>query len=234
MKHMISLIFSFICLIGVFCKAQEQGFYIGAEGGAGASLLRGSAVGSQSPLLGYSGGLFFQYGFKKTFSIRTGGYFDLKGNAYKFDMPQPSGTTTKARIRNEFNYVSVPLLFRFSFGKKLKVFVDAGPYGAYLLKQTIVFPDVKGVPVPGGKFDNTSSYKRTEFGVAEGVGISYAFDRMLLTIEMRNNLGLTDINNGAAAKNTTIQTNATNILFGVAYCLFRKKVPEAPAAGSGK
>ncbi|OFY87282.1 MAG: hypothetical protein A3F72_17445 [Bacteroidetes bacterium RIFCSPLOWO2_12_FULL_35_15] len=40
---------------------------------------------------------------------------------------------------NHFDYLTVPILLRATFGKRIKYFANAGMFFGYLIKQTIVY-----------------------------------------------------------------------------------------------
>lgn len=212
--------------LAALCQAQSSGFLIGAESGAGPAWLRG--ITTNKSRLGYTAGLFVQYDLKKTFSLRTGAYYDLKGAAYQMDLTDVTGIQiAEVRAWNDFHYLTVPLLLRATFGKKINYFINAGPYVSFLLKQRHHYP--------AQSYDNSWMYNQTDMGVSLGIGLSYAFDCFVLSAEARSSTGLANIN---ASKNG-IQipvynggeqyTNAINIQFGLAYRMGKKAVAAAPA-----
>lgn len=91
-----------------------------------------------------------------------------------------------------------------------------------LLKQTASFGSTINNP-GGGSVDGTGNFKRTEFGISMGIGVSFTLDRILLSVEARNNLGLTDTNKLPLYSGGSIKTNAANLVFGIGYRLGSKK-----------
>jgi hypothetical protein len=216
----IKVFFLSVCaLAGLVCQAQEPGFLVGVEGGGGLSTLRGNQMlNNLDPLLGYTGGLWAQYDFKRFFSLKTGAYYDLKGASDEVTMTDAAGNKLGTfKASQNFNYVSVPLLARLHFGKKVEFFINTGPYMGILLKQTLVFGSTMNNP--GGKLDGTDNFKKTEFGISMGIGMSFTLDRMVLSVEARDNLGLTNTSKLVIYNGESIKTNAANLVFGIGYKL---------------
>ena len=205
-------------LTGPALMAQSKGFYLGAEGGAGIAALRGDMYDQRSPLLGYAGGVFVQYNFERVFSIRTGWSYDLKGTGFETQARADSTRWENVRAKSKFNYLTVPLLLGFRFGEDINYFVNVGPYAGFLLKQTTYVPPVENRPVV--ITDDTRSFRGAEFGLSVGVGVSYpVMERFVLSAEIRNNLGLTNINDHYISESKSVRTNAVNLMLGVAYKL---------------
>jgi opacity protein-like surface antigen len=203
-------------------RSQSNGVYFGAEGGTGLATLRGDLYNDRSPLLSYSGGVFVQYNCKRVFSVRTGWYYDLKGTGFETQAMVDSLRFVNVRAKSKYNYATVPLLFGFRFGENISFFVNIGPYASFLLKQTTYVPPVEDAPVV--ITDDTGHFRNTEFGAALGLGISYPVtDRLVLSAEIRNNLGLTEINDNYISESRSVRTNVANLMLGVAYKLGTQK-----------
>jgi opacity protein-like surface antigen len=220
LRLLIAVSLYFIAANGL--RSQSNGVYLGAEGGAGLATLRGDLYDNRSPLLSYSGGVFVQYNCKRVFSIRTGWYYDLKGTGFETRAMVDSLRFVNVRAKSKYNYATVPLLFGFRFGENTSFFVNVGPYAAFLLKQTTHVPPVEDAPVV--ITDDTRFFRNTEFGAALGLGISYPVDnRLVLSAEIRNNLGLTEINDNYISESKSVRTNVVNLMLGVAYRLGEQK-----------
>lgn len=175
-----------------------------------------------SPLLSYGGGVYVQYNCRRVFSIRTGWYYDRKGTGFETPTVVDSLRFVNVRAKSKFNYATVPLLFGFRFGETVRFFANVGPYAAFLLQQTTYVPPVEDAPVV--ITDDTRHFRNTEFGLAVGLGVSYPVtDRMVLSAELRNHLGLTQINDNYISESKSVRTNALNLMLGVAYKLGPQK-----------
>ena len=200
--------------------AQYNKFELGVQGGPNVSFLRFQKTPGikNSPLFAFTGGLFFQYNVTKTFSLRVDPGLERKGYCDQFPFGPPNDQNEKDR--ESFNYLTVPVLLRAAVGNKIRYFVNAGPYVAFLLSE-------KDRETPPNEatlvYTSTSYYQTTDWGVTTGLGLSIpVHEKVSISVEVRNNLGLTNINKNSGEYGT-IKTNTTNVLFGLAYKFGSKK-----------
>lgn len=215
MKKLLLIVFMFGTVL-VF--GQTKGFSVGLEAGPSLRLVKGNKIinSISDPALGFSGGMMLQYRFTRLVAIRTGVSFERKG--YKVDgtrtdtngVPIEGGVT----IYSNFDYIVLPLLVNFSFGERVRLFVNIGAYTGYLVKQSEVIK-------PDGIFpatDNTPFFKEFDYGLVSGVGSEIPLkENLSLTLEIRNNLGLTPINDYEIYNDEDLKLNSTAFLFGVVY-----------------
>jgi hypothetical protein len=170
----------------------------------------------------FSGGFFFQYNLNKNFSLRMDPSYEQKGYKIKQQLTDSQGNPiSKGKIRGNFDYITIPLLLRANIGNKINYFVNAGPYIGFLLSQNNI---VQAPLFDGAKvtYTNTSYYKTIDIGITAGIGLAIPIkDKFALSIEIRNNLGLTNINKNTN-KDYGIKTNSTNLLVGFAYKFGKK------------
>ena len=212
----------FIAVVNFFLTttiaAQPNKFEAGIEGGGSLRFLWGNALVrlSNNAVIGFAGGAAFQYNFPKYFSIRTSLLFERKGNGSKGTaLNYTGGNEGTYTLRSNFDYLTLPVLFRASFGKKVKYFVNAGPYFGYLIKETY---KIKGTNIPSTSTENTNYFQRPDVGLTAGIGFSAPLTKVLaLSFELRNNLGLYNISKLQVYSNGTLNTNSTNLLVGLAY-----------------
>ncbi|MFN8713560.1 MAG: porin family protein [Bacteroidota bacterium] len=216
-----SVFLFFLFTLTLTATAQINKLDIGAEGGFSLASLRGNEVidSYHDTRIGYSGGLFVQYNFRKIISVRTGGYYERKGSSLEFLFTDINGTIIGTfKGKENFNYLTVPLLVRATFGQKLNYFVNAGPYIGFLMKKTEYTEAFQSIPEITS--DQTDLFKKTETGLSFGIGVSYTLkEKFALSFEARNNLGLTDTSDLPVINNGVIKTNAVNFLFGFSYKL---------------
>jgi hypothetical protein len=123
---------------------QTNKFEIGIDGSPTLTFLRGNDFieNNHKSAIGFSGGLFFQFNFKKIISLRTNIAFERKGSAFTSQATDFNGNPLgKITSNTNFDYLTFPILVRATFGKKIQYFVNAGPYFGYLIKQTYVSED---------------------------------------------------------------------------------------------
>jgi hypothetical protein len=199
---------------------QRTIFDIGIEGSPTVTFLRGNDFidNNHKPTTGFTGGLFFQYNFKKIISLRTNIAFERKGSVLTSQTTDINGNPLGEFTTNtHFDYLTLPILVRATFCKKVQFFVNAGPYFGYLIKQTFVS---KGDNIPTSTSDNTSLNNRFDTGISTGLGLSVPIKtKFAFSFEVRNNLGLYNVSDVPVVNNGTIKTNSTNFLLGFTYKL---------------
>jgi hypothetical protein len=196
---------SFILLLYMnpfICQSQSTKFQIGIEGGPSLTMLRDNGYNpfTSSNIdigLGGSIGVAFQYNMNAKMGIGTNLSYERKGWQNK------SGT-----FHQRFDYLILPVLFKVSFGKKSRTFIHTGPYFGYLISQSDKLD---------GDVTNTSEndYKKNDLGVTIGFGVNIPIANQLnMIFEIRNNLGLVDIEKSEDGKT---YTNSTLVQLGFIY-----------------
>ena len=224
-KLIIGIIFA--CLLAVKLQAQENKLNIGVETGPGITLLHGNEVLSNPdymPRLGYAVGVSAQYNFRYFFSIKTGLYYELKGEKIKGHYTDVNGTNIGTIYSHlNFNYLIIPVLAKVSFGKRTKLFIEGGPYVGFLFREGEE-EDAWG-NYPKTIYILTPEFKLEDVGLSVGAGVEIPIkQRFGITIEARNNIGLLNTADKPVYHNGTIQTFSTNFLVGFEYKLgFREK-----------
>jgi opacity protein-like surface antigen len=190
----------------------------GIEGGPNLSnfIVTDNPNVNPEPAIFGSTGFTFQYNTKKILSFRTGFSYQRKG--YRLNDLLHSdvngNTPEKARLTSRFDYITLPLLVKASFGKKVQFFVNAGPYVGYLLAKSDKL-ETEGGKTEISRNQDIEDFLRWDFGIAGGLGITVPIkENWLISMEARNYYGLININSSAGSK---IHTNTTDLRIGVAY-----------------
>ena len=182
----------------------------------------GLAAASYGPLMAFSAGLTVQYNLPKVVSFVSGFFYEKKGETVSGHVIYPSGNQEAFKVKYFFNYITVPLLARFSFGKKIKFFAEGGGFVSYLTRS---YTRSSGTAVNYSNDNTTFFYKRPDAGVSAGLGISLPLgEKLLLNIEARNNLGLMNISVFPVYNNKSLKTNSINLLVNLAYKLGKRSV----------
>lgn len=204
--------------------AQSNPFDIGVESGITLSSLRGNSLvdANHTSKTGGAFGLCFQYNFPKLLSIKTGLGFEQKGSHFSVPAVDINGNVKgDYKGTTTFNYLTIPLMAQFSLGKKWQPFINIGGFCSVMLNEQEriqAFSDY-----PGSKSNNTDLFKRTEFGITGGLGLAYNMEMPLaVSLEIRNNLGLTNISDIPVIGNGKILTNSLNFLVGISYQIGRE------------
>jgi len=210
MKHLFFIFLTAVLTTTVL--GQQNKFDFGLEGSYSKISLRGNELldipqpdDANSPSIGFSSGLSFQYNFLKHFSIRTDIAFERKGAIR-------TGLSAAFTTRTNFDYLTFPILMKATIGGRIKFFFNTGPFFSYLLKQTIVTNPPKTI------YDRTFSDKRFDTGITAGLGLSIPIiEKFSIAFEIRNNLGLYNVNKVFDFNGGTIKTNSTNLLIEFIY-----------------
>lgn len=203
-----------ITLFYVSASGQTHKWQIGLEGGTSIFFLRGDAVPQVlEPSLGYIGGISAQYHITPRFSLKSGIAFEKKQMKIEASITDSVGAFAGTlQINLNFYYYNFPLLAQLTFGNEIQFFVNAGPYLGQLIQQTNITEARDSQPEMRVEF--TESYKDIDLGLAAGCGVAMSLgDRIFLNLEIRDNLGLYDID----AFNGEIRTNSLYGMMGLFY-----------------
>jgi hypothetical protein len=131
------------------------------------------------------------------------------------------------QLKYNLDYLSLPLLVKWTTGGKVRFFVNAGPCVSLLLQETTWY-----LPDSGSKekvADETGAYHRVNLAVTAGAGIAVPFGkRITVSLELRDNFGVLNIrsaasefehNSAMAVEQPTGHTNSTLLLAGITYRL---------------
>jgi opacity protein-like surface antigen len=211
------LITASLVVIATLSFAQQNRITLGVEGGISLATLStdiGPVNDTYSNRTGYAAGLAFQYNFPKVLSLRTGIMYELKGTSFPLDSASIAANPNAAKdALDEIDYLTVPLLLRATFGDKINFFVNVGPYWSLLLKRTVILQAASSYATDQ-EIDLTDDTKKIDFGISAGIGASAVFnERIVISLEVRDNLGMTDI----APQTYELKTRTILILAGVAF-----------------
>lgn len=125
-----------------------------------------------------------------------------------------------ADILFKHNYLNMPVLAEYSFGKKIKVHVDGGVFLGVLLNNKMIIQYKDPIP-PNQEPESSSDYrKKTNYGLSLGAGIQIPIaSKLKLDLDLRNSLGLANIYKSQASNVGNIKTNAFTIAAGLTFVL---------------
>ena len=219
MKTYTALLLLIFALSTGIINAQNNKTYIGVEAGPGITFIRGNEIIDQyhKSKIGFSGGISFLYKCKKNISFKTALAFERKGSKTKEEVFDNLGNSQGiVTIKHNYDYLTLPLLAKASFGNIIPFFVNAGPYIGYLIKQT---NSGKGENIRM-KEDRTSQHKRFDIGLSLGAGFTIPIKQSCsFDLEVRNNLGLYNTSKIPVINDGFIKMNSTNLLIGLTYRL---------------
>jgi len=249
------LISCFMLLIFVCCYSYAQEFKLGLK--AGTSIPNLHSDESNEISQGYESklaenfGLIADIGISQKLSIKTGIDYSEQGGIRNGQQPVtklpgefvqmlPDGTYLYADFNNEaiLNYLEVPLMGKLQFGRKMKYYINAGPYVGFLLNAKQVTEGdsqfyldkngsmpltVQGQPLPSQSFDATTDIeddiKPTNFGITGGVGLGYGLNnKNSLVLDARVAYGLNPIQKDTSA-NGNSRTGGIFLTMGYMFTL---------------
>jgi len=182
-----------LLLVGVLTSPGFSGIKLGVKGGFSLADLTFKPELTDSPLTskaGAVGGISLNVGIASFFSLQPEVLYVQKGT-------KGSDTVEGVEItgKYELDYVEVPLLLNFSFAKEGSSFVPsifAGPYAGFNARAKIKVTEA------GESYseDFKDEVKDTDFGLTFGIGLGKKIGSGKITIDVRYDLGLTNIAEG--------------------------------------
>ncbi len=196
-------------------KSAEYGFLTGVNlnNAKGKNFIPAENLGTY---VGKSFGGFYKQNFTEKFGLKVLLQYDQNGYKIK-NLVFESGTGIT--IRN--TYLNIPVLAEYSFGKKIKVALNAGPYVGLQLGSHILynknFVDIFGNEQP--RKQKSESFKNINIGFSAGANLSAPLTKkMLFHFSVQNHFGVSTIFK-ETSNNSTARLNAFSILAGVGFKL---------------
>lgn len=225
-------------LFSTLLLGQTNNIELGIEGGGSMVSLRGDGFLADENVndIGFATGFSMLYHFNDHFSLKTNLFYERKGNKIEYFYNElPYDDLVEIYIKDELetkhqlDYLTLPVLARYSFGKQKNFFVNAGGYVGVLLKSAVISHNV---PKHGRyESDITRRLSRMDFGLSTGIGGQINIsNNLIMSMELRSNFGLQNIgkddsenynesNGMLIIKKDGLSTNATSLLLGVSYRL---------------
>lgn len=117
-------------------------------------------------------------------------------------------------VTESYDYSTLPILIKLSVGKKVRYFFNTRPYGSFLLQKVTKVEAY--LDSPKHTFKGNNYLKNYEFGIMSGLGASYQFKTPIsLSLELRNNFGVSDLIISPFDKDATLKSNSFNLLVGI-------------------
>lgn len=222
MKKSILLISVLLLVFQSTVVGQQNKFTLGVELGPSRNYLYGGYFttingATDKPAYYFSSGLSLQYNLPRVFSFRTGLLYEEKGDVIRgnyFDLVNPGYTTYTYKCH--LNYLTIPLLVRATFGKKISYFINAGGFASFLRNATAP-AWVPGYFIPVSQ-PSMAFFHSVDYGLTLGIGLGVPVGpKMSLSLEARNNLGLSNVSTLRIFSDHPIRTGSTVLLLGISY-----------------
>lgn len=136
--------------------------------------------------------------FGNFFSLRAGAEYNVRGWQQTYDLYDSIGKPIeKSKYAEHHNYISIAILPKITFGKKVKFYVAVGAAPSYLISIVRRVSDgqaAEGEPIKKRspyRQDTISKYNsRFDIPILAGVGLSFDFGRNRVFIEQMNSFGM--------------------------------------------
>ena len=136
------------------------------------------------------------------------------GYSYNITFTDLNGKVlSQDKLNVSLNYFQIPLLVKYSFGKKVKYFINAGPYFGYLYKYSYTTEN------DFQTFMNSNSkLNSTDYGLTSGIGLTFNSEKKLgFNVELRNNLGFMNLSDAYNVYDTKNKNFSFLLNFGIKY-----------------
>jgi hypothetical protein len=228
MNSQINLFYAIILLgfINIsYTIGQNSRVMLGFEAGLGKSNLYGNKPANnqigfkESPIMGYSFGLFVKGRISNRMFIKTGLFKEGKGNqVYATSVSLMAGQIDTVPIINRIISINFPILLKWYLSNAKSTFIEAGGYCSLIGIKSMPLVDNSNSHFYNNYPDYLSiSRELVEGGILIGVGKSFfLFEDLEMNCELRDAIGLTNL---AKMNRQGIQRRTHMILFlvGVGY-----------------
>ena len=210
-------------------SAQYSQWNFGFEGGVGNSALVGNdAIDLNTlPKFGFIAGLFGQYNINRYYSVKMSANYQVKGADLTINGQNIAGQSYSANGEIKLDYITIPLMFKASFGDYVKFFINGGPYLGILLTNETTLDANNSDSVRAGTYDRTDSTTSADFGISLGLGLQIPLSTSMgLTLEIRDDIGLTNISdydpnpnliNYTGVTSSSTKNNSLNVMLGLTF-----------------
>ena len=229
MKKRILIIFVLTFFYNI--NYAQSKYSLGLLLGPNYSSFRGSDfLDSTKSDFGFIAGVFVEFKLNKSFSVSTGINIEQKTitneTDYMVDNIDFNGNfvvieSINAKTNNRYQYFSVPLFLKYSFGKNKSFYLNGGPYISFLQKhkKETEFKNNNGGSIIRSSDSKVNfplaDYVSGDYGFSLGIGKIFEIDmKNKISIELRNNLGLKNTIEDIQVygQSGVIKTNTLNLI----------------------
>lgn len=215
-----------LLLISFLNYSQNSNIKFGIHAGLNYSTFYGydipaafDPVYSESPAFAYLGGINFEYQIKEKLSLKLELNYERKSQKgdNHIELTDVDGFTKSYNFtsKKNYDYLVLPIMVKYNFGNKNSFFANGGPFIGYLLKSNLTndLEDIEGI---NNDTDDTTDFNsKTDFGLSIGLGKKIEInEKNTISIEIRENLGLTNTSKDKVWGNGEAKTNSLNLIIG--------------------
>ena len=216
-KTVYALLVSIFFISNNFAQSKLK---LGVNGGLTYSSFRGNPqIETLDAGFDFLVGVSFEYQLKERLSLVANINYDRKtatDNPYIQIIENPDDPSFYGKVKIKFRnqYLSLPILLKYKFGTNNSFFINGGPFLSYLLKSELTnnYDDTSS--------DQTDNFKTLDYGLTFGFGKTFKLkNNNELSIEIRENLGLSEINDVTVVDNGFVKTNSINLICNYSFDL---------------
>jgi hypothetical protein len=184
----------------VQAQNKSKGIEFGVGAGYNAAYVTSFLNQSTASTSGFNFGVSLDNYFSDRWSLKVKAVYDQKGWANGF---LTVGSTTYNNVDYKANYITVPVMANWHFGKTRNWYLNFGPYVGFLT--------TANVKIPSGNVDVKSLFSSTDVGIDAGIGIKFPVsNKSKLYIEYDGQSGFGNIfqsSNGGSVKSARASFN---------------------------
>jgi len=158
---------------------------------------------------GFAIGVFVNIDMNESVALQPEIYYSKKGARYEESI---FGTIYREEFRGDV--FEIPILFklRFPINEYLKPGVFFGPYMSFITNTKLRYGW-------GGQYDEEDyeKIKDSDFGLALGGGFDYEFREGMITLDIRYNIGITDVYEADPGEDIEVKSNALVVMIGFGF-----------------
>lgn len=210
-KHLLILT---ICLFCFNMLQSQNEWKLGLNFGSTLSNIRGNEVAElNNAALDFLIGTSIEYLFSENTSLKTNINYERKSFSRDINLGSisdpfdPVLSNNSVKARTTLSYLSIPVMVGYKFGSNKNFFINGGPFIGFFLDS--------GAKVDGEKVDENSNdlFNSSDYGFSLGIGTKIKLNETNnLNIELRNNLGLSNISAVAIIDDGNLKTNSLNLI----------------------
>lgn len=201
-------------------SSAQSNVRIGFNGGLTYSGFRGNTqIETLDAGLDFMAGVSFEYQIKDKLSLVANLNYERKTATDKpyieiIENPDDPSFYGRVKIKFQNQFISLPILLKYKFGPNNSLYLNGGPFLSYLLKSELS-NDYDNVTS-----DETDNFKTLDFGLSFGFGKTFKLKNGNgISVEIRENLGLTNISDVPIVDNGSIKTSSLSLICNYSFDL---------------
>jgi|SRR5690554_1496948 len=195
-------------------EKKSNTFIVGINAGPNYNSLRGdSFADNYDSQFNYFFGLSFEYNINENFSVLANLNYENKSYKSEYESFSQVWTNTfKVEDKTKFKNLNIPILLKYKFGFDKEFFLNGGFFYNHIF-------DISNemINTETGEnlsdFDFNELFKNKEYGISLGIGMTFKLnERNNLTIEVRDDFGISDIGDTELGGISESRTNTIKLI----------------------